>query len=81
MQPSGAKSGGSHNDHYVPVIKCMEREQPSLAAIGHWPSINDTGETNQYLDDVVDMLLTPERLGQGLVIARRASFPSLKAKP
>jgi hypothetical protein len=61
VQTSNAKGGGGYNDHYVPVysmIKRMEREQPSLAAVGHWLCLNDTGEANQYLDDVADTLLT-----------------------
>lgn len=60
VQTSGAKGGGSFNDHYAPVysvIRRMEREQPVLAAVGHWLSLNDTGAANQYLDDVADTLL------------------------
>ena len=61
VQTSGAKSGGCYNDHYTPiysVIKRMERETPSLAAVGHWLCLNDTGAANQYLDDVADTILT-----------------------
>ena len=61
VQTSGAKSGGCYNDHYVPIysaIKRMERESPTFAAVGHWLCLNDTGEANQYLDDVADTILT-----------------------
>ena len=61
VQASGAKSGGGYNDHYVPiysVIQRMEREQPVIAAVGHWLCLNDTGQANGYIDDVADTVLT-----------------------
>lgn len=61
VQTSGAKSGGSFNDHYTPIysaIRRMERENPTIAAVGHWLSLNDTGAANYYLDDVADTVLT-----------------------
>ncbi len=61
VQTSGAQSGGCYNDHYLPVyseIRRMETDAPVLAAVGHWLCLADTGEANQYLDDVADTVLT-----------------------
>lgn len=61
VQTSGAKGGNCYGDHYTPVysvIRRMEREQPVIAAVGHWLCLADTGEANQYLDDVADTVLT-----------------------
>lgn len=72
VQTSGAKGGGCYGDHYTPVysaVKRMEREEPLLAAVGHWLSLADTGAANQYLDDVAEAVLalyiekTPEWAG------------------
>ncbi|RUR26828.1 hypothetical protein ELY33_17115 [Vreelandella andesensis] len=60
VQTSGAKSGGCYGDEYTPVysaIRLMEREQPLLAAVGHWLSLADTPAANQHLDDVADAVL------------------------
>lgn len=61
-------SGGSHNDHYTPIyatIERMSREQPILAAVGHWLCLGDTGAANLYLDDVAEAILELyiERIG------------------
>lgn len=61
IQTSGAKPGGCYNDHYLPVysaVKRLERDQPVIAAVGHWLCLVDTGEANAYLDDVADTVLT-----------------------
>ncbi|PSJ23589.1 hypothetical protein CVH10_01645 [Halomonas sp. ND22Bw] len=61
VQTSGAKSGGCYNDHYLPVysaVRRLERDQPVIAAVGHWLCLVDTGEANDYLDDVADTVLT-----------------------
>ncbi|MEA3250157.1 MAG: hypothetical protein U9Q35_01035 [Pseudomonadota bacterium] len=64
VQTSGIKGGGGYNDHYVPVYSAicrMEQSEDSqqrlLASIGHWLSLNDTGEANQHIDIVAEAVL------------------------
>ncbi|RUR52717.1 hypothetical protein [Vreelandella populi] len=64
--------GAAYGDIYTPIYaatKRMERETPTLAAVGHWLCLADTGAANQYLDDVAEAILalyvakTPEWSG------------------
>ena len=52
--------GAAYGEEYMAVysaVKRLEREKPTLAAVGHWLSLADTGAANQYLDDVADAIL------------------------
>lgn len=52
--------GAAYGEESMPVysvIKRMEREQPTLAAVGHWLCLSDTGAANQHLDDVAEAIL------------------------
>lgn len=52
--------GAAYGDIYTPIYaatKRLEREQPTLAAVGHWLCLADTGAANQHLDDVAEAIL------------------------
>lgn len=52
--------GAAYGEEYMAVysaVKRLEREKPTLAAVGHWLSLADTGAANQHLDDVADAIL------------------------
>lgn len=60
-KPRKGGPGAAHGAEYTPVysvIRRMERENPVIAAAGHWLCLSDEGAANQYLDDVADTVLT-----------------------
>ncbi|TDX30772.1 hypothetical protein DFO67_10427 [Modicisalibacter xianhensis] len=53
----GASFGSEYQSVYSAIAQ-MERENPVLANVGHWLSLNDTEQANRYHDDVFDTVLT-----------------------
>lgn len=53
----GAAFGDAYHVVYSAIAK-LERENKTLANVGHWLSLNDTEQANRYHDDVFDTVLT-----------------------
>lgn len=52
----GAAFGDEYHAVYSAIIK-LERDNKTLANVGHWLSLNDTEKANRYHDDVFDTVL------------------------
>lgn len=68
--------GAAFGDDYTPIysaITRLERKNPTLASVGHWLSLNDTGQANRHHDAVFAAVLAK-------LIAHTPAWPEWREK-